>query len=56
MVSKELTIYYKDGKKETYYIDDYGVRDGMLIYNIRFGEEKGLYYQPLINILKYVIN
>ena len=42
-----LNIKYRDGKTEQHSVDDIAVRDGCLVYYIRFGVDAGHHYIPL---------
>lgn len=42
-----LNINYRDGKTEQHSVDDIAVRDGCLVYYIRFGVGAGHHYIPL---------
>lgn len=42
-----LNITYRDGKTEQHVVDDVAVRDGCLVYYIRFGVGAGRHYIPL---------
>jgi hypothetical protein len=43
----ELLIEYRDGKRDTKCVDDYSIKDGCLVYYIRFGVNSGTHYIPM---------
>lgn len=51
-----VKIYYRDGKKETVYAEDYRVKDGCLAWYRRFGEGSGTHYIPLDLIKEFVVD
>lgn len=48
-----LNIEYRDGKKEQKSVDDCAVKDGCLVYYIRFGAGAGHHYIPLDTIKEF---
>lgn len=48
-----LNIEYRDGKKEQKSVDDCAVKDGCLVYYIRFGVGAGHHYIPLDTIKEF---
>lgn len=57
MKTREIQIIYRDGTKEKYYIDDYGIKDGCLYTYVRFGVEKtGNRHIPLDLIREYTVD
>lgn len=42
-----LTITFRDGVEQQKHVDDYSIKDGCLVYYIRFGVESGTHYIPL---------
>ena len=50
-----IKIYYRDGKEETVYADDYQVKNGCFVWYRRFGEDNGTHCIPLDIIKEFVI-
>lgn len=51
-----IKIDYRDGKTEKRYVDDYGVKDGLLILYKRFGVDAGTSCIPFDQIKEFRID
>ena len=51
----QIEIEYKDGTKETHYVDAVEEKDNSLMYWIRFGVNEGQYYIPYSSIKRWKV-
>ena len=49
----ELLIKYRDGKNESKCVDDFSIKNGCLMYYIRFGTDNGMHYIPMDTIANF---
>ena len=50
-----IKIYFRDGRIEEHYCDDYKKGNGLLTYFVRFGVDSGEHNIPYDLIEKYVV-
>lgn len=51
-----ITIYFRDGRIEHTYCDDYEKKNGLLTYYIRYGERSGSHNIPYDLIDKFIVH